>query len=360
MAPAKAIAKTLEKNFGDEIDPVLIDGFEKTNKIVKWLIEGGYRTLQSKARWLYKTLYAVYKFNFIAKTNSILISFFVKPYLRKIFNESNPDKVIIFHFFLIEPLYEVVAELNLIVPVITVVTDPYTAHPLWFLRKGQNFIVFSERLKQWCINKGINKESMHVFSFVLNEKFSNTLPAEKILRLKREMEFDVSKKVVLVLGGGDGIPHGLKILQSLGKKSNDFELAIICGQNKSLYKKALRLKENKFPNLKVYGYVDFIYELLSVSDLVITKCGASTFMEILMCGKIPVIINYIWEQEKGNMEFLVEKNMGIYEPDIKKLPRLINSLLSDKKIYSSYIENIKKESLHNGSDDAGRFIRNFN
>ena len=359
LAPAKSIAKVLQNNFGDEIEPILIDGFEKTNKIVKWIIEGGYRTLQSKAKWFYEALYAVYKFNFIAQTNSRLISIFIKPYFREVFKEKNPDKVIIFHFFLIEPLYEVMAELKIIIPVITVVTDPYTAHPLWFLKKDQNFIIFSERLKNWCINKGIKKENLHLFSFILNEKFSKTPQTDDILRFKKELGFDDKKKVVLILGGGDGMPQGLKILKSLNKTINDFELAIICGQNKSLFQKAAQLKEKNIYNLKVYGYVDFIYELLSISDIVITKCGASTFMEILMCKKIPVIINYIWEQEKGNMEYLVEKSMGIYEPNIKKLSQLISGLLSDQGVYSKYIENINKESLKNGSEDVSLFVKNF-
>ena len=360
LAPAKSIAKILEKNFGDEIEPILIDGFEKTNKIVKWIIEGGYRTLQSKAKWFYETLYAVYKFKFIAQTNSRLISIFVKPYFREVFKTYKPGKIIIFHFFLIEPLYEVMAELKITIPVITVVTDPYTAHPLWFLRKDQNFIIFSERLKNWCITKGINKDNLHLFSFILNDKFSKTLKADDVLKLKREMGFDDKKKVVLILGGGDGMPQGLKILKSLNKTINDFELAIICGQNNTLFQKATQLKKKNIYNLKVYGYVDFIYELLSISDIVITKCGASTFMEILMCKKIPVIINYIWEQEKGNMEFLVEKNMGIYEPNIKKLPHLISGLLSDNETYSKYIQNINKELLKNGSEEVSSFIRTFN
>ncbi len=359
LAPAKSIAKILEKNFGDEIEPILIDGFEKTNKIVKWIIEGGYRTLQSKAKWFYETLYAVYKFNFIAQTNSRLISIFVKPYFREIFKTYKPRKIIIFHFFLIEPLYEVMSEIKITIPVITVVTDPYTAHPLWFLRKDQNFIIFSERLKNWCIHKGINKENIHLFSFILNDKFSKTLKADDVLKIKREMGFDNKKKVVLILGGGDGMPQGLKILKTLNKTIIDFELAIICGQNKTLFQKATQLKEKNIYNLKVFGYVDFIYELLTISDLVITKCGASTFMEILMCKKIPIIINYIWEQEKGNMEFLIEKRMGIYEPNIKKLPQLISGLFDDENIYSKYIENINNGNLKNGSEEVSLFIKEF-
>jgi len=134
----------------------------------------------------------------------------------------------------------------------------------------------------------------------------------------------------------------------------------VCGKNKSLSKKIERLKK-KYGNsdIKVYGYVDIIYELLNISDLVITKCGASTFMEIVMSKKIPIIINYIWEQEKGNMEFLVNKEMGIYEPNVKKLSRLINELLKDPVKCSLYIENIKRESLQNGNIMVAEFINNF-
>jgi processive 1,2-diacylglycerol beta-glucosyltransferase/1,2-diacylglycerol 3-beta-galactosyltransferase len=360
LAPAKSIANTLVQNFGDEVEPILIDGFTKTNKIVKWVIEDGYRILQAKARWLYQTIYAIYKVFIIGKISSNTISFHVKPYLREIFSATKPDKVIIFHFFLIQPLHEVLEELKISIPVITVVTDPYTAHPLWFLNKNQDFIVFSERLKNWCINKGISRDKLHLFPFILNEKFSNPIQSNEIPILKKKLGFDINKNIIIILGGGDGIPQGLRILKILSNNLKEIEIAIICGKNESLYRKSLYLKEkNNLINLKIYGYIDFIYEILNISDIVITKCGASTFMEILMCKKIQVITNYIWEQEKGNMEYLVEKKMGIYEPNIKKLPKLITGILGNKNIYQSYIENIDKEFLQNGCGAVSKFIKVF-
>jgi processive 1,2-diacylglycerol beta-glucosyltransferase/1,2-diacylglycerol 3-beta-galactosyltransferase len=83
-------------------------------------------------------------------------------------------------------------------------------------------------------------------------------------------------------------------------------------------------------------------------------------MEIVMSKKIPLIINYIWEQEKGNMEYLVSKKMGIYETSIKKLPGVINSLLNDPDKYSLYVDNINKELLQNGNTKVAEFINNFN
>ena len=360
LAPAKSISKYLEKNYAGEVEPVLIDGFEKTNKVIRYIIEDGYRNLQAKARWFYETLYAVNKVNLFARMNSAQISFYVKPYLREVFKEHNPDKVVIFHFFLIEPVYEVIEEMKLKLPVITVVTDPYTAHPLWFLNKKQEFIVFSERLKSHCIKKGIQANRIHIFPFILNEKFSQKLSDDKIPGLKEEFGYDKDKKVILLLGGGDGIPKGMRILKILLKNLKNVEVSIVCGKNNSLLSKAEKLKEeNNYGNLKVYGYVDFIFELLNISDIVISKCGASTFMEILMMKKIPVITNYMWEQEKGNVEFLVKNELGIYAPEINNLPRLIGELLNDKDKYTAYQNNIEKASLKNGAKDVAEFIYDF-
>jgi len=44
---------------------------------------------------------------------------------------------------------------------------------------------------------------------------------------------------------------------------------------------------------------DFIYELINISDVVLTKCGASTIMENINLKKVPVVNDYIWEQEQG-------------------------------------------------------------
>ena len=359
LAPAKSISKIFEKNFGDEIQPLLIDGFERTNIIIKFLIEGGYRNLQSKARWFYETLYAVHKINFVAQAVSRIISFFVKPYLKDVFSSLKPDKIIIFHFFLIEPTFTVIRELGMNIPILTVVTDPYTAHPLWFLKKNQNFIVFSQRLKSAMIKQEMNEKNINVFPFILNEKYSVPYNKALIKTQKKEMGFNIDRKVVLLLGGGDGIPQGYKILNKLLQISQDFEIAVVCGKNKSLKRKAEKLKK-KNSNLKVYGYIDFVYELLNISDLVISKCGASTFMEILMSRKIPIITNYMWEQEKGNVEFLVDKGLGIYEPRISKLPLLVNSLLKDNNKYQSFITNIENENIENGAEKVALFIKNFN
>jgi processive 1,2-diacylglycerol beta-glucosyltransferase/1,2-diacylglycerol 3-beta-galactosyltransferase len=163
--------------------------------------------------------------------------------------------------------------------------------------------------------------------------------------------------MLLILGGGDGIPKGEKILEELLKSKPDYEIGIVCGKNEILQKGAENLKvKYSAVNLKIYGYVDFIYELINISDVVLTKCGASTIMEILNLKKVPVVNDYIWEQEQGNVDYLLEKKLGIYEPKIKKLPEAVKNLLEDEKLYSFYKENIIKEKIYNGVKEVTEII----
>ena len=162
------------------------------------------------------------------------------------------------------------------------------------------------------------------------------------------------------MGGGDGMPKGKKILKRIISRNMDAEIAIVCGKNQKLFNKAMKLK-NKFAidNLKVYGFIDFVHSLVSISDVVITKCGASTSMEILMMGKIPVINNYIWEQEKGNMEFVCQGKMGILERNTRFLPDVLHKLLTDNEYYNSLCNNIRKAAIRNGVGQVSDYILEF-
>ncbi|MBI2427535.1 MAG: hypothetical protein HYV29_01815 [Ignavibacteriales bacterium] len=356
LAPAKSIAKYLSTNHNATVEPVLIDGLENASSFARFVIEDGYRILQARAKWYYELIYALNKFPPIGLGNVALANFFIKSQIRKRIIEERPAKIAILHFLLIEPIYSILKELNLDIPVVTMVTDPFTAHPMWFKREQQRFIVFSERLKEYCVTKRkVPEQKLNVFPFIIDEKFSLPLPDSEIRTIKERFGFSHEKKMVLIIGGGDGIPHGKDILQQLLGTMMDVEIAIVCGKNKQLYDDATAL-QRRYPALKVFAFVDFVYELLNASDIVITKCGASTIMEILMMKKIPVINDYLWEQELGNMEFVRDNRLGIFERNISKLPAIIGELISNETMYSMFRQNIEMMNLRNGTGDVAEFL----
>ncbi len=358
FAPASSLANYLTRHHSNEIVPVLIDGFKETNLPLKYLIEEGYRKLQTKAKWAYETLYALNKFSLFGRVSCFVVSKSSVKFIREIIKKEKPEKIIILHFFLIDPVYKALNKLKLNLPVYTLVTDPYTAHPIWTFKKDQRFIVFSERLKNE-FTKRVPAEKIHVFPFPLEEKFSQPVPSSAIPGLKIEMGFSLDKKLILILGGGDGIPHGRTILTNLINAKPDAEIAVVCGKNKPFYSLAIRLKE-KHPEvkMKVYEFINFVYELLNISDVVITKCGASTMMEILILNKVPVVNDYIWEQEKGNIEYVKDNELGIYERDISKVPEAVIKLIRDRDFYEKFRKNIISMNIKNGISGVAEFLIN--
>lgn len=358
LAPAKSISNYLIKKYPDSVSPILVDGFEEANKFVRYFIEEGYRKLQAKAKWYYEFLYAVNKFDLFARFNCQIVSIYSKKYLKKLILKEKPDKILIFHFFLIQPVYEILRNEKLKCKVYTIVTDPFTAHPMWFINKNQNFIVFSEKLKEKMKRK-INEEKINIFPFIVDEKFSNPFKVDEIKKYKLKMNIPFDKKIILIIGGGDGIPNGEKILNKLLKTELNALIIIVCGNNKILFKYSKTL-EQKFGShrIRALGYVDTVYEIINISDVVLTKCGASTIYEILILKKIPIVNDFIWEQEKGNIDFIKEFDLGIYQPEIKKIPNILNELINDEEKILFYKKNIEKLHLISGTSMVSEFIYN--
>ena len=360
LAPAKAVAEKIRSKRKSNTEILLVDGLSESKSFVKKIIEDGYKNSVNKAVWTFEFLYAVHKITLVSKLTATVVSYFIKPGIEKYILQINPKKIVVFHFFLIKPVIEIIEKHHLDIPVITVVTDPFTAHPIWFLEKGQNYIVFSDLLREKCIERGINRDNLKVFPFVLDNKFSRKITETEKLKIRSNLGFKSETKIILIMGGGDGIPQGKRILKNLLVENMDAEIAIVCGKNNKLYIQAMKFKQKYgMGNFKVYGFIDFIHSLINISDVVITKCGASTFMEVLIIGKIPVINNYIWEQEKGNMEFVCRNNMGILERNIKSLPDVLHRLLTDNEFYNSISTNIRNASIRNGVGQVSDYILNF-
>ncbi len=358
LAPAKSVANYISKK-NENAEVILFDGLEKSWWFARFVVVDGYRILQNKAKWIYELIYFFNKIKLIANISAFLVTINTQKYFEQKILDERPDKIVIFHFLLIAPIYNILKKHKLNTKIITVVTDPYTAHPLWFLRKDQTFILFSERLKTKCIRDGINTKNLNVFPFILDDKFSSKANEVKVEELKIQLGFH-KEKILLILGGGDGIPKGIRILKSLLSKKTNYEIAFVCGNNKRMMQKAELIKDRyNVDDLHIYGYVDFVYNLLQISDAVVTKCGASTFMEILHSGKVPVVNSYIWEQEKGNVEFLVDNDLGIYEKNVNKLPAIINKLFGDEKYLNGFKTNIQKANLEIGTARVAEFIINF-
>lgn len=306
------------------------------------MVIDGYTKAQTYGKWMYEFLYLCNKRYPIAKINQLLMSFFTKSYIKDIIKNEKPDKIVVFHFFLVKPVLKALKELWLDIPVVTVVTDPFTGTRTWFMEKNMQYIVYSERMKKYAISLWIVEKNIAVFPPIIHERFLNHVSPEKIPEIKKLLSIPLDKKVILLLGWGDGLPQGKEILQEFALSKTDAHIIIVCGKNTRLFKQVHKIK-SEYPqlSLQIHGFIDFTQDLINASDMVISKWWPATIFEILLCGKIPLIHTYMREQEKWNVEFVMDNKVGEYEKNIKKLTQIATQMLDgDLSEYQCAITNL--------------------
>ena len=80
----------------------------------------------------------------------------------------------------------------------------------------------------------------------------------------------------------------------------------------------------------VLSYTNQVPELMSISDLVVTKPGGLTSTESLSSGLPMVLINPIPGQEEENAEFLESSGVAVWLKKDSDFESIIAELLSDK------------------------------
>ncbi len=357
LAPARSVANYLAKAHPETPAPVLVDGFENAPKILRDLVVGGYQRAQNHLAWVFEATYALNKFIPLTRLTAHIISYLVKVSLRERIGRDKPSTIVIFHFMLIRPILELLREQNLSTRVIVVVTDPFSAHPFWFLKKEPEFVVFSEQVEATALRRGIAKDRLHIFPFVLDAAYSTPRPENELPALKEKYGFKADGRVILMLGGGDGLPKGRALLRWIVRFRPAAGIAFVCGGNSALQRRAEKIRARYgLTQMQVYGFVDFVPDLIGISDVVVSKAGASSVMQILLLQRVPVIIRYLWEQEKGNVDYICRNHLGIYEHSTRRLFRKMEALLSDPGLYGDYLRNVKQAGLRNGLEEVAQFL----
>lgn len=161
---------------------------------------------------------------------------------------------------------------------------------------------------------------------------------------KEEFGLSKNKKLVLFVMGSLGSSKMNEFLVSIMNKfkNKNYEILFITG--KDSYNK---IKNNNFPsNIKVFPYIDNLTRVMKITDLIVSRAGASTLSEIIALNIPSILIPspYVANNHQYiNACDLKDKNacIMIEEKDLKadKLINEIDNILNDdiriKKIKNS-------------------------
>ncbi|MFA6105547.1 MAG: glycosyltransferase [Patescibacteria group bacterium] len=338
-APAEALASDLKRLYpGTETK--LIDMADQASVFFRLIIENGYVLLVQNLTWIYAVIYTINNSRLVVKLENFLTNLFLKSLIKARLVVDKPSGVVSTHF-LVSPISSALKDLKMDIPIYIIVTDPFSVSPIWFYNKNLHYIVYSDAAKQIALANGVSPEKVVVFHQIVNHP-TKILLAEEVAKVKNKYQINERKKIILMIGGANGLPKGEKIFELILKNKINAEVVAVCGTNKRQAKNFHSIKQKYNSEAKIMGWVDNLSELMGAADLVITKAGAGVIYESLLLQKPLLITHFIFGQEKGTMEFVVKNGLGWYFTDseliIKKVKDVIDGedgkkiLMANEKI----------------------------
>ena len=356
LTAAKSIYEHLIKNYKN-LDVELIDCMKYVNITIEKITTAAYREMAKKAPWAWGKIYNDSQKGPLAhissRSNKIMA---IK--LLKLLREKKPDLIISTHPFGSQMCSYLKRKEKIDSKIATIMTD-FAPHDQWLVGADYTdyFFVANEKMKDYLITKEINKNKIFVTGIPISDKFSQVFDKKSILK-----DFNLKDGLftILFFGGGAfglGKSKTIEIFECLVKYPKSIQIIAISGKNEKMKSEFERIvTENQKQDLiKVLEYTDKVPELMSISDLVVTKPGGLTTSESLASNLPMIIINPIPGQEEDNAKFLEEKGIAIWIRKNDNPYEIINNLLSDSKL----LQKMKNSTKPLAKKDSTKTICNI-
>lgn len=238
--------------------------------------------------------------------------------------ENQPRCLFFTHFLGLYAALELRKSGQISCPIKAVVTD-FFAHSFWIYPPVDEFCVMHEDTKKELTSKwGIDEDKIRVTGIPVSRKLTQTTQKKDPAFLK-SLGLSKNRLTLLFTSGAFGLGPMVRWLEVLRPLADHIQAIVVCGNNHKL-KKLLDQKRFPYP-AAIFGFVDNMPELMSVSDLLIAKPGGITMCEALTKA-IPIVISSVIPgQEEGNLKMLREHDACWYPESAEKFMVLVKNIL---------------------------------
>jgi len=248
------------------------------------------------------------------------------PKLKKLFDKFNPDLVVCTQAFPCGMVADYKKTYGVNLPLVAVLTD-YVPHSYWVYDLVDYYITPSEDVSVKLEKKGVDPLKIKPYGIPFDHKFNLKMNKDEVFQ---KLKLNSKKPVILIMGGGQGLGPIKTVVKSLEKSRYDLQELIVCGTNKKLFKSLKRKIKHCKKDIRLFGFIQNINELMHISEIILSKPGGVTTAEVLSIGLPMVIVKPIPGQEINNTDFLTHKGAAIKIDDPKEAYKIIDELLNDK------------------------------
>jgi len=345
---AQAVYQHLKNNC-PSIELVFVDALEKTNGVFKFFYKGSYSFLIQHALFLWRLLFWLTDFkpasSLIRPLGFIINYCHSRSFIRFLISEQF-DCIFSTHFFPAELVAHLKGEKKINSRLVTLITD-FGVHGFWVSEGTDCYLVATEATKRRLMRKGVTAAMILNSGIPVSQDFLK--PLDTTL-LHEKFHTDRERFTVLIGAGSFGIGPIETLVNLLHK---EVQILVVCASNRRLYNS---LKQKGYPGVHVFGFVDYMAELMSISHLIVTKAGGMTIAESLSKGLVPIFMMAIPGQERENVGVLYLYGIGSYTRKIARVKEMILDFKEHPQKLDAIKANIDRIKKPHALEEISRVI----
>ena len=276
------------------------------------------------------------------------------PYIRKsakkLIEEHPCDLFLSVHPIINTPILRALGDDH--VPYMIVITDMVSTHTFWYSNSADLILTPTEVAKLRGIGIGIDPDRMEIVGQPIADKFRR--PTASKAELREMLGWPQDKKVVLVIGGGDGMGPVEETVLAVNEAGLDLVLAVIAGRNEAL-QNSLENADLSTPAF-IYGFVENMPDLMNAADILLSKAGPGTISEAFIAGLPIILYSKMPGQENGNVDFVLNENAGVWAPTPEEILTTLRNWIANPDILAEMAATSKGLAIPDASYDIAQRI----
>ncbi len=281
-AAARALAAQL-KAAPEPTEVTVIDGLGAMGRVLKPVVEDGYRVQLRFIPWTYTLIYGL--LNHVPPVRAVatrLLRLFGSRPLARTIAEHDPDVVVSTYPAVTVVLARLRRTGEVRCPTVATITD-LTGLFFW-AQPGidMHMVMYGESLSS--VERIAGRDSVKLVQPLISEEF---LKDRCPLQARRELGLPEDGRMVVVSGGGWGVGDVLGAVREFIRVPEASSIVVLAGRNEQLAEKLRRTFESE-PRVHVYEFTDKMPELLAAADVLVHSTGGVTCLEAMAAGT-PVV-----------------------------------------------------------------------
>jgi 1,2-diacylglycerol 3-beta-galactosyltransferase len=338
-AAAEAISTALKIKYGDAVHCEIVDVFKNYTPFPFRNFPEYYPRIVTRSSRLYGVGYRLSDTPRRARLLASALRVVSRASMHRLSSDYLADAIVSTHSIVTRPSLSAFTNSKNRPQFITVVVDLVSTHMFWYDKRCDLFLLPTEMAYQRGIKAGIQPGKMVVTGMPVHPRFLSSMLDKPTSR--NLLGWDRDLPTVLLIGGGDGMGRLYDIAHEINENRLPCQLTIITGRNVALRRRLEAINWNH--PVHIYGFANNMYELMSASDVLITKAGSLTISEACVVGLPMLLYEALPGQEEGNLNYIIDFEAGFYAPSTKTIVRRLREMLAeDGSILQRCAANAKK------------------